>query len=133
MHDPCDIHFALRVNCSYRDTLAWLQGKGLRENAGDEDLRNMQLRPNRRLATPRSTSSTPTAISLNSTAIQSMGGRVGEEGTVRVEMEVVAVGANFPEQATKCNQLPCWLCVWQSRDIEYYPLGRHHAGKRTDS
>ena len=43
-NDPDDIHFALRVT-SYRDTLAWLRGKGFRDDVPDGDLKKMQLRP----------------------------------------------------------------------------------------
>src|SRR5271165_6814831 len=39
-----DIHFALRVE-SYRDTLAWLGGKGFRDDLPDDDFRKMKLRP----------------------------------------------------------------------------------------
>jgi glyoxylase I family protein len=45
-NDPNDIHFALRVKSSYRDTLAWLRGKGFRDDVSDCDLRKMLLRPN---------------------------------------------------------------------------------------
>ena len=41
--DLADIHFALRVE-SYRDTLAWLGGKGFRDDLPDDDFRKMKLR-----------------------------------------------------------------------------------------
>ena len=41
--DVDDIHFALRVE-SYRDTLAWLRGKGFRDDVPDDDFRKMKLR-----------------------------------------------------------------------------------------
>lgn len=43
--DAFDLHFAMRVK-SYRDTLAWLRSKGFQEDAPEDDLRKMILRPN---------------------------------------------------------------------------------------
>ena len=42
--DAFDLHFAMRVK-SYRDTLAWLRSKGFHEDAPEDDLRKMILRP----------------------------------------------------------------------------------------
>ena len=42
--DSWDVHFALRVK-SYRETVAWLQGKGFREDAPENDLRKMIVKP----------------------------------------------------------------------------------------
>lgn len=42
--DPWDVHFALRVK-SYREALAWLQAKGFREDAPENDIRKMILKP----------------------------------------------------------------------------------------
>ena len=44
-NDPQDVHFALRVK-SYQETLAWLRGKGFRDDLPVDNLRNLQLRPN---------------------------------------------------------------------------------------
>jgi glyoxylase I family protein len=42
--DSWDVHFALRVK-SYRETLAWLEAKGFREDLPDDDIRKMILKP----------------------------------------------------------------------------------------
>jgi glyoxylase I family protein len=42
--DSWDVHFALRVK-SYRETLAWLEAKGFREDLPDDDMRKMVLKP----------------------------------------------------------------------------------------
>jgi glyoxylase I family protein len=43
-NDSWDVHFALRVR-SYRETLAWLRAKGFREDAPENDIRKMILKP----------------------------------------------------------------------------------------
>jgi len=43
--DADDIHFALRVESSYRDTIVWLSGKGFRDDVPDDDSKKMVLRP----------------------------------------------------------------------------------------
>ena len=43
-NDSWDVHFALRVK-SYRETLAWLRAKGFREDAPENDIRKMILKP----------------------------------------------------------------------------------------
>ena len=43
--DRNDVHVAFRVK-SYRDTLAWLNGKDFRDDVPDDDLKRLQLRPN---------------------------------------------------------------------------------------
>jgi glyoxylase I family protein len=45
-NDPDDVHFALRVKTSYRDTVEWLSGKGFRDDVDDGDIRKIILRPN---------------------------------------------------------------------------------------
>jgi glyoxylase I family protein len=42
--DSWDIHFALRVK-TYRETLAWLEAKGFREDLPEDDIRKMVLKP----------------------------------------------------------------------------------------
>ena len=42
--DSWDVHFALRVK-SYRETVAWLQAKGYSEDAPENDIRKMILKP----------------------------------------------------------------------------------------
>ena len=43
--DRNDVHVAFRVK-SYRDTLAWLNGKDFRDDVPENDLKRLQLRPN---------------------------------------------------------------------------------------
>ena len=43
-NDSWDVHFALRVK-SYRETLIWLLAKGFRDDAPEDDIRKMILKP----------------------------------------------------------------------------------------
>jgi catechol 2,3-dioxygenase-like lactoylglutathione lyase family enzyme len=79
-NDPCDIHFALRVKNSYRETLGWLHGKGFRDDVTDGDLRKMQLRPNSATGYPQIYILDPIATSSNSTATQWIEGHPVKEG-----------------------------------------------------
>jgi len=42
--DSWDVHFALRVK-SYRETVSWLKAKGFSEDAAENDIRKMILKP----------------------------------------------------------------------------------------
>jgi len=51
-HDTTDVHFALGM-ASYRQTMAWLESKGYREDLPDGDMRKVVTRPNSIVGRPQ--------------------------------------------------------------------------------